>query len=68
MPTKTTIAPEMTPAVRAVYADALSQAVTGELIGMLNYSSLAALFENPTDVEDAIEHADRTGRPAGFRA
>ena len=54
--------------VRAVYADALSQAVTGELIGMLNYSSMAHLYEDITDVEDAIEHADSERRhAAAFR-
>lgn len=68
MPTVTASTSEMSSAVRAVYADALSQAVTGELIGMLNYSSMAHLYEDMTDVEDAIEHADSERRhAAAFR-
>ena len=55
---------EMSPAVRAVYADALSQAVTGELIGMLNYLSLAQLCEDTADVEAAVQHADSERRHA----
>ena len=55
---------ELSPAARAVFADALSQAVTGELIGMSNYSSMAQLYEDTTDVESAVQHADSERRHA----
>lgn len=47
----------LTDARRGVYADILSQAVTGELIGMANYAAMAELCPNVEDLEDAVEHA-----------
>lgn len=41
-----------------VYADILSQAVTGELIGMANYASMAELCSTVEDMEDAVQHAN----------
>lgn len=40
-----------------VYADILSQAVTGELIGMANYAAMAELCRTVEDIEDAVQHA-----------
>lgn len=52
-----------------VWADILSQAVTGELIGMQNYASMAGLLD--TDVQgqiDAVEHANsELGHARAFR-
>jgi fatty aldehyde decarbonylase len=42
---------------RGVYADILSQAVTGELIGMANYAAMAELCPSVVELEDAVEHA-----------
>lgn len=44
-------------AQRRVYADVLSQAVTGELIGMANYAAMAELCPSVEELEDAVEHA-----------
>jgi fatty aldehyde decarbonylase len=44
-------------AQRRVYADILSQAVTGELIGMANYAAMAELSPSLEELEDAVEHA-----------
>jgi fatty aldehyde decarbonylase len=45
-------------ATRGVWADILSQAVTGELIGMQNYASMAGLFSDTASQIDAVEHAN----------
>jgi fatty aldehyde decarbonylase len=42
---------------RAVFADILSQAVTGELIGMANYAAMAQLYDDGPGQIDAVEHA-----------
>jgi hypothetical protein len=42
---------------RSVYADLLSQAVTGELVGMLNFAALVDLAASLGEKEEAIEHA-----------
>lgn len=42
---------------RGVYADILSQAVTGELIGMANYAAMAELCPSVEELEDAVNHA-----------
>lgn len=47
----------MSDAQRRVYADILSQAVTGELIGMANYAAMAELCPDAAELEDAVEHA-----------
>jgi rubrerythrin len=43
---------------RAVYADILSQAVTGELIGMQNYAAMTELQETAEEQEDCVAHAN----------
>jgi fatty aldehyde decarbonylase len=40
-----------------VWADVLAQAVTGELIGALNYETLAELYQDPAEKAEAREHA-----------
>ena len=50
-----------------IWADVLAQAVTGELIGALNYQTLAALYDDPTEKLEALEHAQgETGHAASF--
>lgn len=52
----------------AVYADILSQAVTGELIGMANYAAMCQLFDDPEGQIDAVEHAfNERGHAEAFR-
>jgi fatty aldehyde decarbonylase len=41
----------------AVFADLLSQAITGELVGMANYAAMVRLYSDPTDQCDALAHA-----------
>jgi len=45
-----------------VYSGILSQAVTGELVGVLNFASLAEISERLEEKEDAVEHAESEGR------
>lgn len=40
-----------------VYADILSHAVTGELVGMLNFARMADLFDDVAEKMEAVEHA-----------
>jgi fatty aldehyde decarbonylase len=40
-----------------IWQDVLAQAVTGELIAVLNYTSLAGICEDPDEVAEAVEHA-----------
>jgi fatty aldehyde decarbonylase len=42
----------------AIWQDVLSQAMTGELIAAMNYTSLAEICDHPDEVADALEHAD----------
>jgi fatty aldehyde decarbonylase len=52
-----------------IWADVLAQAVTGELIGALNYKTLAELYEDPAEKAEALEHArGETGHAAAFTA
>ena len=58
-------APEQHP---LVYADILSQAVTGEIIGMQNYASLVELCEDVEEQVEAVEHsASEMGHADAFR-
>jgi len=41
-----------------VVSDLFSQAITGELIGMSNFASLAGTIEDPHEKMEAVEHAD----------
>lgn len=43
---------------RLVMADILSQAVTGELVGMQNFASLVALCDGVDEKIEAVEHAN----------
>lgn len=49
---------ELTAECRSVYADILSQAITGEFIGMQNFASLVALMETIDEKVEAVEHAE----------
>ena len=52
-----------------IWQDVLAQAVTGELIAVLNYTSLAEICEDPKEVADALEHAEsERGHAAAFTA
>jgi fatty aldehyde decarbonylase len=52
-----------------VYADIFSQAVTGELVGMLNYASLVAICPSLEGQIEAVAHAESERRHAiAFRA
>jgi fatty aldehyde decarbonylase len=49
--------PMETQARRDVYADILSQAITGELIGMANYAAMTELCQDAESQIDSVEHA-----------
>lgn len=50
-------------------ADILSQAITGELIGMSNFASLAETIDDIEEKMEAVEHADsERGHAEGFMA
>jgi fatty aldehyde decarbonylase len=52
-----------------IWQDVLAQAVTGELIAVLNYTSLSEICEDPSEIADALEHADsERGHAAAFTA
>ena len=40
-----------------VWQDVLAQAMTGELLAVMNYTSLAEMCDNPEEKADALEHA-----------
>ena len=40
-----------------IWGDVLAQAITGELIGALNYDTLAKLYHDPAEQAEAREHA-----------
>ena len=42
----------------AIWQDVLAQAMTGELIAAMNYTSLAEICNDPEEIADALEHAD----------
>lgn len=52
-----------------VISDIYSQAITGELIGMSNFASLADTIDDPHEKMEAVEHADSERQHAeGFLA
>ena len=60
--------PSLSPSA-AIWQDVLSQAMTGELIAALNYTSLATICDDPEEVADALEHAaGEKGHAAAFNA
>jgi len=40
-----------------IWQDVLAQAVTGELVAAMNYSALAAICDDPGEIDEALEHA-----------
>src|SRR5467141_1421301 len=52
-----------------IWQDVLAQAMTGELIAAMNYTSLAEICDDPEEVADALEHAaGERGHAAAFAA
>lgn len=52
-----------------IWQDVLAQAVTGELLAAMNYTSLSEICEDPAEVADALEHAENErGHAAAFAA
>src|SRR6201997_2396526 len=52
-----------------IWQDVLAQAMTGELIAAMNYTSLAEICDDPAEVADALEHAQgEQGHAARFAA
>jgi len=52
-----------------IWQDVLAQAMTGELIAAMNYSSLAEICNDPEEVAEALEHAEgERGHAAAFAA
>ena len=49
---------ELTAEYRSVFADILSQAVTGELIGMQNFASMVGMVDSVDEKIEAVEHAE----------
>src|SRR5467141_2692655 len=52
-----------------IWQDILAQAMTGELLAAMNYTSLSEMCEDPAEVTDALEHAQgEQGHAAAFAA
>ena len=52
-----------------IWEDVLAQAMTGELIAAMNYTSLSEICDDPEEVADALEHAQgERGHAAAFAA
>ena len=52
-----------------IWQDILAQAVTGELLAAMNYTSLSEICDDPAEVADALEHAaGERGHAATFAA
>jgi len=52
-----------------IWQDVLAQAVTGELLAAMNYTSLSEICHDPAEVADALEHAAaERGHAAAFAA
>ena len=60
----------MSPSLTApIWQDVLAQAMTGELLAAMNYSSLSEICDDPAEVADALEHAQiERGHAAAFAA
>jgi fatty aldehyde decarbonylase len=53
----------------SIWQDVLAQAMTGELIAAMNYTSLSEICDDPEEVADALEHAaGERGHAAAFAA
>jgi len=55
---------ELSPEECGVYADILSQAATGELVGMQNFAVLVGLYDDIDEKIEALEHAEIEKRHA----
>src|SRR5258708_6099391 len=52
-----------------IWQDVLAQAMTGELLAAMNYTSLSEICDDPEEVADALEHAaGERGHAARFAA
>src|SRR6266436_5671076 len=52
-----------------IWQDILAQAMTGELLAAMNYTSLSEICDDPAKVADALEHAQgERGHAASFAA
>ncbi|MGA3025171.1 MAG: ferritin-like domain-containing protein [Bryobacteraceae bacterium] len=52
-----------------IWQDVLAQAMTGELVASMNYTSLSEICDDPEEVADALEHAEgERGHAAAFAA
>src|SRR5580700_7109337 len=52
-----------------IWQDVLAQAITGELMAAMNYTSLSEICDDPVEVADALEHAaGEKGHAAAFAA
>src|SRR6202162_962094 len=52
-----------------IWQDILAQAMTGELLAAMNYTSLSQICDDPAEVADALEHAaGEKGHAAAFAA
>jgi fatty aldehyde decarbonylase len=52
-----------------IWQDVLAQAMTGELIAAMNYTSLSEMCEDPDEIAEAREHAEiERGHAAAFAA
>jgi fatty aldehyde decarbonylase len=52
-----------------IWQDILAQAVTGEVLAAMNYTSLSEMCEDPAEKADALEHAQgEQGHAAAFAA
>jgi rubrerythrin len=52
-----------------IWQDILAQAMTGELLAAMNYTSLSEICDHPAEIVDALEHAQgERGHAAAFAA
>src|SRR3989475_9232018 len=52
-----------------IWQDILAQAMTGELLAAMNYTSLSEICDDPAEVADALEHAEgERGHAVAFAA
>lgn len=52
-----------------IWQDVLAQAMTGELIAVMNYTALSEVCDDPEEVAEALEHAEiERGHAAAFAA
>jgi fatty aldehyde decarbonylase len=55
--------------IAPIWQDVLAQAVTGELVAAMNYTSLSEICDDPQERGEALEHADgEVGHAAAFAA